>query len=119
MTYVVREYGPQKRVVLEGKGDSVHARDDIGFASTRGGTRITYTADISLLGASSVVEPFLKRALDRVGKDAVRGLQAALTEEPPPPGRSRLTDHSSTNESPTPPSRSSPDSAACPRPCHE
>jgi len=92
MTYVVREYGPQKRVALEGKGDSVRALDDIGFASTRGGTRITYTADISLLGAFSVAEPFLKGALDRVGKDAVRGLQAALTEEPPPPGRSRLTD---------------------------
>jgi NAD(P)-dependent dehydrogenase (short-subunit alcohol dehydrogenase family) len=92
MTYVVREYGPPKRVVLEGKSDSVHALDDIGFASVSGGTRVTYTADISLLGAFSVVEPFLKGALDRVGKDAVRGLRAALAEEPPPPGRSRLTD---------------------------
>jgi len=92
MTYVVREYGPPKRVVLEGTGDSVHALDDIRFASTSGGTRITYTADISMLGTFSVVEPLLKGALDRVGKDAVRGLQAALTEEPPPPGRSRLTD---------------------------
>jgi NAD(P)-dependent dehydrogenase (short-subunit alcohol dehydrogenase family) len=92
MTYVVREYGPPKRVVLEGTGDSVHALDEIRFASTSGGTRITYTADISMLGAFSVVEPVLKGALDRVGKDAVRGLQVALTEEPPPPERSRLTD---------------------------
>jgi dehydrogenase/reductase SDR family member 12 len=92
MTYVVREHAPPKRVVLEGKGDSIHALDDIGFASIRAGTRITYTADISLLGAFSVLEPLLKGALDRLGKDAVRGLQAALTEEPPPPGRSRLTD---------------------------
>jgi len=92
MTYVVREYGPPKRVVLEGTGASVHALDDIRFASTSGGTRITYTAEISMLGAFSVVEPLLKGALDRVGKDAVRGLQVALTEEPPPPERSRLTD---------------------------
>ena len=92
MTYVVREYEPPKRVVLEGKGDSIHALDDIGFASTPGGTRITYTADISMLGAFSCVEPWLKGPLDRVGKNAVRGLRAALTEEPPPPGRSRLTD---------------------------
>ena len=79
-------------MLLEGKSDSVHALDDIGFAATPRGTRITYTADISLLGAFSVVEPLLKGALDRVGKKAVRGLHAALSEEPPPPGRSRLAD---------------------------
>jgi len=92
MTYVVREYGPPKRVVLEGKGDSIHALDDIGFAPTPGGTRITYKADISMLGAFSVVEPLLKGALDRVGKNALRGLRAALSDEPKPPERSRLTD---------------------------
>lgn len=92
MTYVVREYGPPKRVVLEGKGDSIHALDDIGFASTPGGTRITYMADIAMLGAFSCAERWLKGPLDRVGKNAVRGLQAALTEEPLPPGRSLLTD---------------------------
>ena len=78
--------------MLEGKSDSVHALDDIGFAATPRGTRITYTADISLLGAFSIVEPLLKGALDRVGKNAVRGLQAALSGESSPPGRSRLTD---------------------------
>jgi NAD(P)-dependent dehydrogenase (short-subunit alcohol dehydrogenase family) len=92
MTYVVREYDPPKRVVLEGKGDSVHALDDIAFAVTPRGTCITYTADISLLGASRIVEPWLKGALDRVGKNAVRGLQTALSGESPPPERSRLAD---------------------------
>ncbi len=92
MTYVVREYDPPVRVVLEGNSDSVHALDDIAFTSTPGGTRITYTADISMLGAFSCAEPLLKGALDRVGRNAVRGLHAALTEESPPPGRSLLTD---------------------------
>jgi len=92
MTYVVREYEPPKRVVLEGKGDSIRALDDIGFASTPGGTRITYTADISMLGAFSCTERWLKGPLDRVGKNAVQGLQAALAEEPPAPERSWLTD---------------------------
>jgi len=92
MTYVVREYDPPKHVLLEGKGESVHALDDIGFAATPRGTRITYTADISLLGAFSVGEPLLKGALDRVGKNAVRGLQSALSGESPPPGRSLVTD---------------------------
>jgi dehydrogenase/reductase SDR family protein 12 len=92
MTYVVREYGPPERVVLEGKGDSIRALDDIRFASTPGGTRIIYKADISMLGAFSCTERWLKGPLDRVGKNAVRGLAAALTEEPLPPGRSLLID---------------------------
>lgn len=92
MTYVVREYIPPQRVVLEGNGDSVHALDDIGFAATPCGTRITYTADISLLGASRIVEPWLTGALDRVGRNAIRGLEAALSRESPPPERSWLAD---------------------------
>jgi dehydrogenase/reductase SDR family protein 12 len=92
MTYVVREYVPPSRVVLEGKSDSIHARDEIAFASTAGGTRITYTADISMLGALGLIEPLLRGALDRVGKRAVRGLQAALSGEPALPARSVLTD---------------------------
>jgi dehydrogenase/reductase SDR family member 12 len=92
MTYVVREYVPPKRVVLEGKGNSIHALDDIAFAATAGGTRITYTAKISMLGAFSVIEPLLSGALDRVGKRAVLGLQAALSREPPSPPRSVLAD---------------------------
>jgi NAD(P)-dependent dehydrogenase (short-subunit alcohol dehydrogenase family)/carbon monoxide dehydrogenase subunit G len=92
MTYVVREYDPPKRVVLEGIGDSVHALDDIALAVTPRGTRITYTADISLVGTSRIVEPALKGALDRVGKNAVRGLRMALSGESPPPERSLLAD---------------------------
>jgi dehydrogenase/reductase SDR family member 12 len=92
MMYVVRECDPPKRVLLEGNGDSVRALDDIGFEATPRGTRITYTADISLLGAFSIVEPFLKGALDRVGKKAVAGLHSALSEDLAPPGRSRLAD---------------------------
>jgi len=92
MAYAIREFERPRRVLLEGKSDSVHALDDIAFAATPRGTRITYTADISLLGALSVVEPLLKGALDRVGKKAVAGLQSALSGGSSPPGRSRLAD---------------------------
>jgi NAD(P)-dependent dehydrogenase (short-subunit alcohol dehydrogenase family) len=92
MTYVIREYAPPKRVVLEGRGDSIHALDAIDFASVTGGTRITYTAEISMLGALRVAAPLLHGALDRVGKNAVRGLQTALSGDPPSPARSLLTD---------------------------
>ena len=92
MAYVIRVYEPLSRVVLEGTGGSVHALDDIEFAATPRGTRITYAADITLRGTVGRVEPWLKGALDRVGKNAVRGLQAAFADDVPPTRRSLLTD---------------------------
>jgi dehydrogenase/reductase SDR family protein 12 len=92
MRYVVREIDPPRRVLLEGNSDSVHALDEIRFAPTTGGTRIDYTADISLRGALRRVEPWLRGALERVGRNAVRGLEAALAGPPPPPGRRLATD---------------------------
>jgi NAD(P)-dependent dehydrogenase (short-subunit alcohol dehydrogenase family)/carbon monoxide dehydrogenase subunit G len=92
MEYVVRDYAPPHRVVLEGKGESVHALDDIRFTATSTGTRIDYTADITLLGALGRVESLFRSTLDGVGKNAVRGLRAALTGVPPTPARSLLTD---------------------------
>jgi len=92
MDYVIRAYEPPHRVVLEGTSDSIHALDEIRFEATATGTRIDYTADISLLGAIGRLEPWMKGALDKVGKNAVRGLRAALTEQRSPPARSALTD---------------------------
>ena len=68
---IVREYEPPKRVVLEGKGESIPALDDIRFASAPGSTRITYTTDISMLGALSCAERWLKGPLDRVRLDTL------------------------------------------------
>ncbi|MFO1324383.1 MAG: SDR family NAD(P)-dependent oxidoreductase [Burkholderiales bacterium] len=92
MTYVVREYAPPSRIVLEGRSDSVHALDAIAFAPTAEGTRITYTVDISLQGALRHAERWLGGTLDRVGKNAMRGMQAALTAASPPPERRLLAD---------------------------
>jgi len=91
MDYSITAYDPPHRVVLEGKSDSIQAIDEIRFAPTPTGTRITYAADISMLGAFGRIEPWMKGALDKVGKRAVRGLQAALAESPPPT-RSALSD---------------------------
>ncbi|MEP7182465.1 MAG: SDR family NAD(P)-dependent oxidoreductase [Betaproteobacteria bacterium] len=92
MDYVVRVYDLPHRVVVEGNSDSLHALDEIQFSAISGGTRISYTADISLLGTIACIEPLMKGTLDKVGKNAVRGLQSALTEHPPPLARSALTD---------------------------
>jgi NAD(P)-dependent dehydrogenase (short-subunit alcohol dehydrogenase family) len=71
--------------VLEGKGDSIAALDDIRFEPITNGTRLIYTADLSFQGIIGLVEPFMRGLLDKVGKDAVAGLRAALSEEPPVP----------------------------------
>ncbi len=92
MTYIIRVYEPPHRVVLEGKSDSIYALDDIRFtAAVNGGARITYTADISFLGLIGYAEPFMRRMLAGVGKNAIRGLQAALSADPPPPSQSLWT----------------------------
>jgi NAD(P)-dependent dehydrogenase (short-subunit alcohol dehydrogenase family)/carbon monoxide dehydrogenase subunit G len=96
MDYVIRVFDPPRRVVLEGRSASVHAIDDIRFepvpVGNRTGTRITYTAEISLLGALARIEPWMKGTLGKVGKDAVAGLKAALTADATPPARSAWTD---------------------------
>jgi NAD(P)-dependent dehydrogenase (short-subunit alcohol dehydrogenase family) len=96
MEYVVTVLEPPRRVVLEGHGGSIHAIDDIRFepvpVGKRTGTRITYTAEISLLGALARIEPWMKGTLGKVGRDAVAGLKAALTADATPPARSAWTD---------------------------
>lgn len=91
MTYIVRVYEPPYRVVLEGKSDSIHALDDIRFTSVSNGTRIDYTADISFMGLLGYAETFMKRMLVGVGKNAIQGLQTALSADPPAPSQSLWT----------------------------
>lgn len=91
MNYIVRVYEPPRRVVLEGRSDAIHALDDIHFMATAAGTRIDYTADISLMGVLGYLEPYMEGMLDKVGKNAMRGLQAVLSADPPAPSSSLLT----------------------------
>ena len=92
MEYVVRSWEPPNRVVLEGSGGSIHARDEITFSPQDGGTSICYTADITLDGIAGLAQPLMGPLLERVGKRAVDGLRDALTVRAEPPGRSLLTD---------------------------
>jgi NAD(P)-dependent dehydrogenase (short-subunit alcohol dehydrogenase family) len=92
MLYTITRFEPSRRVVLEGKGDGIHAVDDIRFSTVEGGTRIDYTADITLGGAAGKVEFLLGPVLDRVGKKAMAGLRKALTPELHPPAESLTRD---------------------------
>lgn len=92
MEYEVMHFDPPARIVLEGEGSAVHAVDEIVFTETADGVRIDYTADISLKGAAGIAEPFLGGVLERIGRNALTGLQRALAEEPVPADESVLRD---------------------------
>lgn len=92
MRYTITHFDPPRRVVLEGRGGNIQAIDEIRFRPTDSGTRIDYTADITLGGMAGLFQPVLGRLLERVGKNAMAGLRDALTVEPAVPGESLIRD---------------------------
>ena len=80
MRYVITEYNPGHKIILEGRGSRVHAIDVIDFVDENGGTLITYTAKLSLTGLGRFVEPLLASRLRQVGSDAVAGMRAWIRE---------------------------------------
>ena len=80
MTYRIVQFENPRRVVLRGEGSTVEAVDEISFEPVGRRTRITYRAELRMRGPLALVEPFLHRAFDRMGKRAVAGLRDALDE---------------------------------------
>ncbi|MDJ0665480.1 MAG: SRPBCC family protein [Acidimicrobiia bacterium] len=80
MRYVITEYNPGHKIILEGSGARVHAIDVIDFVDENGGTLITYTADLSLTGLGRFIEPLLAGRLREIGSDAVAGMRAWIKE---------------------------------------
>lgn len=80
MRYVITEYMPGHKIILEGRGARVHAVDVIDFVEENGGTLITYTADLSLTGLGRFFEPLLAGRLRQIGADAVAGMRRWIVE---------------------------------------
>ncbi len=80
MRYVITEYNPDHKIVLEGSGSRVHAIDVIDFVDENGGSLITYTADLSITGLGRYLEPLLAGRLRQIGSDAVAGMREWLVE---------------------------------------
>ena len=79
MQYEVVEYEPPHRVVLKGRGEKFDALDTMEFTeSSDGSTRISYTAEITLLGPLRFLGPLMNWPLDRMGKKALDGLLETL-----------------------------------------
>jgi NAD(P)-dependent dehydrogenase (short-subunit alcohol dehydrogenase family) len=88
MRYVISEFGPDRRVVLQGEGDEVSAVDEIRFEPLATGTRVVYTADITLKSAGRLTEAAARPIVAFNGKRAMAGLRRVLGAEPPVSGRS-------------------------------
>ena len=79
MEYRIVVYEPFMRVVLEGRGSNVTARDEITFAARPdSGTRVDYVADIQLRGWMRLLQPFAGGTFRKIGRDAREGLQRSL-----------------------------------------
>jgi dehydrogenase/reductase SDR family protein 12 len=78
MVYEITEYEAPNRVVLVGKGENLHAIDEIRFSAQDNMTRIDYTADLEFQGLMKYLVPVLSPIVRRVGTRALDGLVEAL-----------------------------------------
>lgn len=78
LTYRVTDVLPGQRFALRGENKSVVAHDTMEFATTPGGTTVTYTADFQFKGIARLVAPLLTPALTKLGDEAERGIREAL-----------------------------------------
>jgi uncharacterized protein YndB with AHSA1/START domain len=83
LVYVVQTREENRRIALRGENATVVAHDTMEFepaASAAGdGTRVTYTADFQFKGPIRFVAPLLAPALKKLGDEAERGMQHALS----------------------------------------
>jgi carbon monoxide dehydrogenase subunit G len=77
--YEITGYDRPNRVTFVGAGKNFHGTDTISFdPAERGGTRVTYVADLGLKGVAALAVPFIRGRLDSMSDDAVAGLKTAL-----------------------------------------
>lgn len=77
--YEVTEFEPPNRVVLVGQTPRLRSIDVLTFTELDGGgTRVTYRADLALLGAARLADPVLHVAFQFIGRRADQGLREVL-----------------------------------------
>ncbi|MGD2101924.1 MAG: SRPBCC family protein [Acidimicrobiia bacterium] len=80
MVYETTAIEKDSRVVLEGKGGSIAAVDDIRFEAKDGSTLVDYTADLTFTNWMRYVAPLLAPLLNKVGERALDGLVETLEQ---------------------------------------
>ena len=77
LTYQLELARPD-RLVFVGTNDSARSMDDMSFAPSGGGTRITYRADIRLRGAAKVADPLVRLALELMAGKVTAQMQRVI-----------------------------------------
>ena len=76
--YEITTYERPLRVVLTTVGPFHRGKDDVTFESAGEGTRVTWDARFALRGPGRLLDPLLAIGFQKVGREAVRGLEKAL-----------------------------------------
>lgn len=85
MHYRITALTPPNRITLEGRGDTIIARDTISFETVRTGVRIRYALDLEFASANSLIETLMRKYIDHIGNQAVRGLLQSFRPVTHPP----------------------------------
>jgi hypothetical protein len=79
LVYEITEFSPGSRVVLRGENATVVSVDEIIVEPTASGSRLTYSADLTLKGPLKLADPVLGLAFDGIAKKALAGLTTYLS----------------------------------------
>lgn len=79
LRYRATQVDPPNRVVFEGEADTLRLVDTITLEKSRKGTRITYDATLALKGIFYLADLPLHLLFQRIGRNAIRGLEQALS----------------------------------------
>lgn len=76
--YVVTKYEPPRLIQLVGENRTVHSTDIITVSPTASGCTVEYAAEFRLRGLAVLAQPFLRKAFERLGTEAMAGMQVAI-----------------------------------------
>jgi carbon monoxide dehydrogenase subunit G len=79
LVYEVTEFDPGHRVVLRGENSTVLSVDEIIVEPDASGSRVIYSADLTLKGPLKLADPLLGLAFDGIAKKALAGLKDWLS----------------------------------------
>lgn len=79
MRYVVTEYHPPTRLVVEGEGATVNVTDIAAFSPAGSGTRIDWRAELRFRSLLRFAEPLLLIPIRKTARRSLAGLRDALS----------------------------------------
>ncbi|MCA9647733.1 MAG: SRPBCC family protein [Polyangiaceae bacterium] len=83
LPYEIVEFQAPNRLTLRGETSSFRYQDSIGFEEARGGTRVSYSAQLDFKGFFRLGSPMLALMFQRIGDDALRGIEQAVNRAAP------------------------------------